>query len=537
MNIHDAARLLVRFRDVPAALMPPPSSGDKLGARPGENKAPATVATPTVAATDKRGPTASALPTAPAGKSPAAAVKAPNGSPKPSAQPVPPAPPRPIDLSARSIEADVLRCEERAVLDHLWAAGGTLDNQDKRSGVVVRQEPGKPGEEGIDIRGYTLDMKCSANGNILIVTGDLAQLKMDKIFILGPDITIDQVQNKAWVEGEGAMQMQSSTTLEGKPLKHPVPLDVHWSRSMLFRGSFAEFEGSIQARQENARLACQHLQVIFDRPISLKEGMHGEQPAKVSKLVGDKGLDDRPVRVEDQTFIPGTDTLQKYQLLMGSVVHMSTVPREDDAPKTDKSNDANEVTLSGPGSVRILQRGGTEMVPTPGNAAPTAHAQPTAQEQEMKLTYISFEKLMKASTRTNVATFWEAVRVLNLPCDDPHREIDLDTIVQDLPAGAMYLRCNQLRVRTYQKQGRTFQEMEARGQIVVKGQEYTAQCDHMKFNEEKDQVIFVGAGDNLAVMSKVVLKGQAPKVIRGKTIIYIRSTGEIRFSNIASIDG
>jgi hypothetical protein len=218
---------------------------------------------------------------------------------------------------------------------------------------------------------------------------------------------------------------------------------------------------------------------------------------------------------------------------------MKTVLRDDDPPQAGKSNDANEVTLSGPGSVRILQRGGTELVPTPGKAtpAPAASAQPNTPEQEMKLTYISFEKIMMASTRTNVATFWEAVRVLNLACEDPHCEIDLDTIIQDLPAGAMYLRCNQLRVSTYQRNGKTYQVMDARGQVLVKGQEYTVQCDHMKFDEAKDQIIFVGEGDNKAVMSKVVIKGQAPQVFRAKSIIYIRSTGEAKFSEIDSIGG
>ena len=64
---------------------------------------------------------------------------------------------------------------------------------------------------------------------------------------------------------------------------------------MVFFGVFAEFYGSIQAEQKEARLACQHLQVWFDRPISLKEGMRGDKPAKVSKLYADKG-DRRPGR-------------------------------------------------------------------------------------------------------------------------------------------------------------------------------------------------------------------------------------------------
>jgi hypothetical protein len=580
LNIHDAARLVIHFRDVPPERMPPPSSANsKPGVRPPDKKPSVadpppdvrsprsetnkssseprpsgngnannspTVAAPNQQTGNTNNSSTVAAPNQQTGNTNnSSTVTAPNQQPQQA---------RPIDLSARSIEAKVVRCNERMALDHLWAEGGALDAIDKRGGVQVRQEPAKPGEEGVYIEGNTLDMSCFPGGNVLVVTGDLAQLKMDKIFILGPEVNIDQVDNKAWVVGGGAMQMHNTTTLEGKPLAHPVPLTIHWSDNMLFYGMFAEFYGSIQAEQDQARLACQHLQVMFDRPISLKEGMRGTQPAKMSKLVADKGIEDKPVRIEDQTFEGGR--LQKYQLLLGSTVQMNTVPREEDADRREagptssrKNNDANEMRLSGPGSVRILQRGGIEAVPTPGQLAPSQSppGKTTDKEQEMKLTYVRFENLMQASTLTNVASFWGAVRVLNLPCDDPHRDIDLDAMLStELPEGALYLRCNRLRVRTYQKltytgtgprQLRTYQEMDAVGQVYVQGKDFTAQCDHMTFNEEKDQVIFDGEGDNLAVMSKGDIKGGERKNMKAKRFIYIRSTGQVIARDIGSIDG
>ncbi|MHB1422795.1 MAG: hypothetical protein ACYC3I_06295 [Gemmataceae bacterium] len=571
LNIHDAARLVINFRDVPPERMPPPSSrGDKLGTAPpekksasGDNNRSLTVAAPKESESEPRpsgsgdnnrsltvaAPKESESEPRPSGSGDnnhSLTVVAPNRA-TPETRPGN-EPQRPIDLSARSIEAKVLRCGERMALDNLWAEGGSLDVLDKRSGVVVRQEPAKPGEEGVFIQGNTLKMNCTAEGNVLLVTGDLAQLKMDKILIIGPEVNIDQVANKAWVVGGGAMQMQSTTTLEGKPLARPVPLTVHWSDNMLFAGTFADFYGSIQAEQDNARLACQHLQVIFDHPISLKEGMSGSQPAKVSHLAGDKGASDQNVRVEDQTF--EGDKLQKYQLLMGKEIHMSTVPRDEEGPpQNGKSNDANVVTLYGPGNLRILQRGGAEVVPTPGKPESSHPASATTpeKEQEMKLTYVNFENLMKASSLTNVASFWGSVRVLNLPCDDPHRDIDLDEILSAiLPEGALFLRSNQLRVGTYQKpvflgpdqkQLRTYQVMDAHGQVYVQGRDFTAQCDHMTFNEEKDQVIFIGEGDNLAILSKGDIKGQKLKTFRAKKIFYYRSRGKVDVTELNSFDG
>jgi hypothetical protein len=84
---------------------------------------------------------------------------------------------------------------------------------------------------------------------------------------------------------------------------------------------------------------------------------------------------------------------------------------------------------------------------------------------------------------------------------------------------------------------RTYQEMDARGQVYVLGREFTAQCDHMTFNEEKDQVIFYGEGDNEAVLSKSVAKGDKKQTIHAKKITYYRSTGTVDVPTLRSFDG
>jgi lipopolysaccharide export system protein LptA len=528
LHIHDTSRLVVRFTDVPAERMPPPSAGQKNQKQDGRPQSSGTVGPP---------PATSSIAAKPASGSGAL----PDNSNKAATPPKGPEPDRPIDLTARDIEADVLRCEERMALDHLHAQGGSLDT---KGGVEVRQEPAKPGERGVYIKGNDLSMKCTPEGNILDVTGDLAQLEMDKIIIIGPEVRINQASNKAEVQGQGAMQMQSDQTLEGKPLGRTVPLTIHWSQDMVFFGESAEFRGGIQAEQENARLACQHLQVFFDRPISLKQGVRGDQPAKVRNLVGD-----REVRVEDKTI--DHNRLQKYQRLEGISINMNTVPRDEDAPPLPspqpgkaqagaKRSDANEVVLSGPGSVRLMQRGGSDVNAPPGRPTPasqTTAAKKPADEQQMKLTYVRFDNLMKASSRTNTASFWGSVRVLNFPCEDPYHEIDLDAMIENLPEGGMYMRCDRLKALTQQRQGRTYQEMEADGQVIVRSREFFAQSNHMTFNEEKDQVILTGDRDHPAVLQKRQNQGATPQVFRARKIIYIRKTGQAKVDDGDSFDG
>ena len=100
----------------------------------------------------------------------------------------------------------LLFCENKKVenknkLERFWTEGS----------VTVRQDSEKPGEKGVDIKGDTLQMTAHPDGNFLVVTGDLAQLRMDRMLIVGPEVNIDQATNKAWVNGVGAMQMEGTT--------------------------------------------------------------------------------------------------------------------------------------------------------------------------------------------------------------------------------------------------------------------------------------------------------------------------------------
>ncbi len=367
----------------------------------------------------------------------------------------------------------MLRSETKSQIDKLWTEGT----------VHVQQEPAKPDEKGVDIQGDTLQMTGNPDGNFLVVTGDLAKLRMDKIYILGPEIRIDQANNKAWVIGVGAMQMESNTTFGGNKTESTVPLLVYWKDSMLFFGKFAEFHGSIQAEQGKDRLTCEALQVFFDRPISLKQGNPGDKQAKVQSLMCDKSV------CIEETIMEG-DRLVKWQQLIASAVETYALEdEEEDAnqgrqvqparPGTPAKNEGNQVKASAarlvPGIVRIYQPSGSDPLTQPANGQggqSSGASQPQQQgktnankkpgEEEMKLTYISFGKSMQANNRTNKANFWENVRVLNMPSDDPKKDIDLDTMLRNMPRDAFYLSCDHLQVLTRKENGRTSQEMEAK---------------------------------------------------------------------------
>jgi hypothetical protein len=518
--VHDSHRLMVWFKDV---ITTAPGAPQKvLPAMPGPN-APLVV----------NGP---ASPSGPAGGN-AAVPGAPAAGPRDTfglglgGNKDPKAPARPLDLTARSIEAWIFRMDNRDRLDRLRCEGT----------VQVRQDPVRADEKGLDIRGETLQLTGSPEGNLLTVTGDLAQLRMDRKLIVGPEVNIDEAANKVWVTGIGAIQMESLTNFQGDKLSKPVPMEVHWNKSMLLNGQYAEFHGGIQAEQEQARLACQGLQVYFDKAISLRNGGKG---AHVQNLVCDQR-----VRVEDSTRENGK--LVRYQRIVAVTLSMNQVEREDEVPSpvpngAVKKN--SEIRASGPGEVRVLQRGGAEPSilagPAPGAApmpeAPgvTASAAKPADKQQMKMTFVSFQKSMFGSNnRQNKASFLENVRVLNFPCDDPNAEVDIDRVLERMPPEALYLRCDKLDVLSHQENGVTHQEMRARGRVVVQSREFSGTGDLVTYDEAKGQVIFHGSANEPAVLYRQLRPGAKPDEVKAKKITYNRSTGQIRIDEGSSLGG
>jgi hypothetical protein len=492
MIVHDTDQLALWFRDAPPhTLLPekiPPPRG---GQAPGQAPAPLAVARPPAAAqTQAR----NGRP----GDQPARGQPAAGG-----AKPDSDKPPRPMDVSAHLIEAYVLRLDgNKNELERLWTEGR----------VRVRQDSEKPDEQGLNIKGDTLELTRQNDGNLLVVTGkdrDVAELHMEKMLILGPVVNIDQSKNEAWVDGSGAMRMETATTLQGGRLERSVPLTIYWNDHMLFTGQHAEFYGSIQAEQEHGRMTCQVLQVDLDRSVSLREGNKNGQNAKVDRLVCDKS-----VRVEDSEWANGRRV--KYQSIV--------------SPNLFVNNADGTANAGGPGIVRILQPGNTETQPS---ASPAPAKPKKTQEEQLNLTRVKYRGRMWANNKNHTAVFRDDVEVIHLPTDNPNLEPDLDDLVKD----AFYLRCSLLKVRSRQENGKSNQELEAHDNVVARSQEFEAHAAKLTYDEAKDQMVMEGGEGGKATMYRFMGRGVPQQKSTGRKIIYWRKTGELKVDDAGSVSG
>jgi hypothetical protein len=552
LNIHNTSRLIVRFRDVPVTT-PLPGGGSTSPGTPAPGNAPSTpgssvMVPPPVSApseTSARKPTdAAPVPTPkPMGTTGPASATAAGSAP---VAPAKPEEPRPLFLSARNVEAWVVRAGPKSSVERVWCEG-TVD---------VKQAPATPEEKGLSVNGDTLAMDCFVEGNVLEVTGDLAQLRMDRLYILGPVVNIDQPRNRAWVTGAGAMQIESKTNFNGETLKKAVPTTILWKKDMLFTGLTAEFKESIQAEQENALMACNALQVFFDREIKLRpesrpvstpkpgQAAKQEDPARIKNMVCDGN-----VRIDETTY--DKQVIIKYQRIESGHVRLEVLDPDDDGPNgpgrkaEEKPADENVVRGSGEGTLRLFQVGGTDPLapptPQPMNQ-PMNQPMGTAPKKETKdegpkLTFIQYRNSMYANSKKNLASFWGQVRVVNLPSKDPMREIDLEKLIADLPMDALYIASDQLTVLNRGTKERSQQEMQAKGRVMVKAKEFWGRAEMVSFNEAKDQVILDGGEDGLATLFKDIGRGAPPQKIEGKKITYIRTSGAFKVDEGRWISG
>jgi lipopolysaccharide export system protein LptA len=432
-------------------------------------------------------------------------------------QPLPanPKPQKPIDLSAHLVEAEVCQVNGKNELLNLRTEGT----------VRVTQEPSAPDEKGVKIEGETLRLTHYSTGNVLVVTGDrsvqdLAMLQLNSLVIIGPEVNIDQTNNKAWVNGTGLMVMESSSDFQGNKLNRPVPLKVIWNKEMFFKDNYASFQGGVQAEQESGKLTCQSLQVYFDKPISLKEGEKTNEPKPKAKEL----ICDQSVQVEDENRVSGK--LVRWQHIQCPALKMDT--------------DESTAQGGGPGVVRLLQHGNSATLTIP--AAPTAKKAPTPPEQlPLKLIEVKYVGRMNANNKKHLAEFYDTIEVLNVPVEkeDVHLAIDKN----NLPPCGMYLQCERkLEVYSRDVNGAANQSLRAIGKVFFrardeKGKEVYGTAEELKYSQEKDQVILDGGSSGMATLNHVTARGAPPSGMKARQLIYNLKTGAMNIADGTDFSG
>jgi hypothetical protein len=225
------------------------------------------------------------------------------------------------------------------------------------------------------------------------------------------------------------------------------------------------------------------------------------------------------------------------------------------------------MTAPGPGVVRLVQPGGVSAaLGEPGPKAPAKPGKPA--DAEWALTLVTFGRFgdplgnsrqgagwMNADNVKHTATFYTDVQVLYIPwTSDPRRlrePVSVAEKLEQLPPGGLYMECRDNLV-VYSPEdapgkppapggGAGKHIMDGLGRVYLKstdakGQVFWGTAEFIRYDEEKDQVIFDGK-DGLAEVYQVERRGDEPKKTVAQKIIYWRKTGKMEVDKVTEIRG
>ncbi len=421
----------------------------------------------------------------------------------------------PIQLEASEITVYVATFGTRTELQEVSCQGA----------VHVHQAADDPKSKGLDILGETLVLIHNPGGHTLIVLGEYrvpAKLQMGEMKLIGPKITIKQIENLAVIEGAGAMILPSNTKLDGSSTgAKNGTLTVTWLQFMSFNGNLAYFQKGVQAFQEPegnkagkreiSAMKCENMQVTLDQTISFKDGQKPGENAKVEKVV----CDDK-VFIEDIVRVGNNDKIQSYSRLIARQVEVNNA-----------SNRFVARALLGQGQVDYLGLSANE-APGAKSTVPITN-----------LTRVqNWEYLVSLGTATGrESTFIGDVEVFHVPSEDPN--VSLQTA--KIPKDGFYLRCANLKIFSQKIEGtggKMKQNIIARDKVQFQTEEFYGTADVVKFDESTDLVIFEGEKGNTVTLTKISgPAGQPRDEWRGTKILYNRRTQQLSAEGGSSITG
>ena len=450
-------------------------------------------------------PWASPPPGAGSGAAPPGTGFVPGGSPLADA-PAPPGQRRPpIIVTARLLDIEVERIEQRYEADRVRAEGDVVATQ------AAQVEGGKP----LDLRADRLDLRRHGPDFLIDLFGQPASVQFERLTLTGPIIKLDQQQNTVEVAGRGMMKLPSRTDFQGNRLRDEVDVVVTWSQRMLFDGKLAEFSGQVVAEQQGARLTGNDMRVELAHRIPLRERprTQGEAAPAISRLLAGGGI-----TLEKRGDRPG-----EYQRVRGQELDFNNADQE-----------RRVLIVRGPGQSDLLQ------LTREAQVAPQAQA---SAREELKLTRVIFEGAMEADQQRGIIIFRESLQMYHLPSQNLDQPLNPD----DLPRGAFFLTCEEIQATM----GRPApgsppgapgaaapgpsREFRAFHRVRVHANEFTAVADELKYDEGKDLLILEGRGANRATLFRQTRPGAPRDPFSSRQIRYDRLRNQVQTSETDAI--
>lgn len=353
-----------------------------------------------------------------------------------------------------------------------------------------------PGEKPTTLEGDRVEVENRGiNEEVVHVFGMPAKIRDPKFKIFGKAIHLDRQENRAWVDGNGQLQLalpDDARIPRVDGVASSRDLNVRWDEQMNFDGLDARFIGRVEAKLGLASMECELMSLQLMDRLAFQAMTADVKPA-----------------------VRTIECRQNVKFKNATYSEKKLIDRYRGAVGEFKWNHATgEVTAQGPGEIQVWRR-----QKTVGNSfAPQDTIQANrpipVELTEWDYTGIQFEGTLKGRiggefngiSDEQSARIEDRVKVTHGPVSRPTDEVDPD----NLPSKSGTIHCDRLEFVNHpvsKKNPVEYRQLFGVGNAEIEGQvdgrRFTASADEISFDGEKGLYILKGYAKQNATLTEI----------------------------------
>ncbi|MCR4413872.1 MAG: hypothetical protein NUV77_15745 [Thermoguttaceae bacterium] len=393
------------------------------------------------------------------------------------------APGRHFDITGRLLRARVVTADRKSDVAELMVEGKVH---------FVESRTAKPDERPLVVKGDRVHVLDAAQPHAAAtVTGSPAHFQARGLGLTGSNINLNRGTNRLWIEGPGRLDLVLDRDFRGQPVPEGLPVAIAWRDGMWLDGRTTRFEESVVVTSRDQTLRTDTFEVDFKEAVRFSEPE--KQPRPEIEQLRCRGRVVLESRTADDRGLASSERIEVADL----AIHLLT----------------GTISAGGPGRVVTTRRGSADAVfdraagfPASATAADSQAKPP--QSPGLSCLEVRFQRTIAGNFQQRRLTFHDQVRAVFGPVPQWDAALPADRPEALGPRGGV-LRCDQLSVVQMVTPGRAEPsvELEAVGNAVVEGEQYTARAHRITYDQKKDLLVLEGDGRNDAQLFRQTYVG------------------------------
>jgi len=399
----------------------------------------------------------------------------------------------------------------------------TVENQAR----LEELSPPKPGEKPLVVEGDRLHVdQANTDQTHVTVTGKPGYIEAGGLTLRGAAIDLEKHTNRLWIEGPGRLTMPIAQDLDGRPIATPQNLDITWQKRMDFAGQNVVFLGDVQAKTQHQFLSTDKLEAVLNRTVELANPnptartRPEEKPQLVSvRCYGRAYLESR--QFDERAAQTSFDRMEALDLSI------------------DKLTGA--ISGRGPGWLTHVAPGSQAKVDRSGAPPKDRYQAKESNPDDAELNYLNvqFQQSITGNLFRREITFGDSTKTVAGPVPNWEAKLNPEDPASLGPDG-LVMDAKTLTVREVKpgaKGARGWMELEAIGNVLGEGEQFTARGHRITYSEQKDLLILSGDGRSPAEIFYEKVVGAQRIEYKADTITYSIALRHVQSSGTQSIGG